>query len=87
MLYNIVLATDTQQHGLVISTHRSPLFEPPSLTYRISLGVTEYPIELPVSYSNFPLAICFTHGNIYIQCYPFNLSHHLLPSPCPKSVL
>jgi len=45
--------------------------------------VTEYQVELPLFYSNFPIAIL--HMVMYMfQCYSFNLSHPLLPSLCPQ---
>ena len=38
------------------------------------------PAELPVLYSNFPLAICFTYGNVHISML---LSQLITPSPLP----
>ena len=49
--------------------------------------VTEYCVELPVLYSEFPLPIYFTCGSIYVSISSLNLSHPLLPILCPKSVL
>ena len=44
---------------------------PPSWASRLPhptpLVVTEYHLELPVLYSNFPLAIYFTHVNVYVS--------------------
>ena len=45
--------------------------------------LTEHQIELPASYSKFPLAICFTNGMYMFQCCSFNSSHPFLPRPCP----
>ena len=49
--------------------------------------VTEHWVELPVSHSNFPLAVYFTYGNVYITTL---LSQFVPPSPSHtvcKSVL
>ena len=45
--------------------------EPPShsLTPIPPIWLTEHWIELPVLYSNFPLAIYFTYGNVYKKLY------------------
>ena len=37
-------------------------------------------VELPVLYSNFPLAICFTYGNVYVLML---LSQFIPPYPSP----
>ena len=37
------------------------------------LGYHRHQAELPMLYSRFPLAICFTHGNVYVNP---NLSVH-----------
>ena len=42
--------------------------------------VTEHWVELPVLYSNFPLAICFTYGSLYVSAL---LSQFVPPSPYP----
>ena len=47
--------------------------------------VTEHQVELPVSYSKFPLAVCFTYGNEYVSMMFFSSSSHpLLPPLCPQ---
>ena len=48
--------------------------------------VTEPQFELPEPYSQFPLAICFTYGNVYAPML-LNSLHPLLPALCPKSAL
>ena len=42
--------------------------------------VTEHQVEFPMVISNFPLAICFTNGNVYISLL---LSQFIPPSPAP----
>ena len=49
--------------------------------------ITEHQTELPVGYSNFPLAIYLIHCDVYISRYSLNLSHPLRPLLCPQSVL
>ena len=55
-----------RQHESAIGTHRClPLkslapSRPSRLSQRIDFG-------FPTSYSNFPLAICFTYGNVYVS--------------------
>ena len=64
MLYNIVLASAVQQRESAISRHVSPPSEtsphPPSEL------AAEYPVELPVLHSKFPLAIWFTYGDVNV---------------------
>ena len=80
----------------VISIHISPpswSFLPPHAPSH-SLRSSQS-IELPVHYSKFPLAICFTHGSVYMSFVWFirfvlllshNLFHpHPQPPPCPQS--
>ena len=45
--------------------------------------ITEYGAELPVLYSTYPLAMCFTHGSGYCQHYCLSLSHPSFPQLCP----
>ena len=53
--------------------------EPPSNPVTPPLEVVaEHRIELPVLYSNFSLAICFTFGNVYVSML---LSQFVSPSP------
>ena len=63
MLYNIVLVSN--QH-----------IKPPSHLPPLEV-VTEHWVELPASYSNFPLAFCFVYNNVYISTL---LSHFVLLS-------
>ena len=51
---------------------------PPHLT------LLEHQVELPVSYSNFPLALCLPYGNVYVSVLPSHSSHPLLPPLCPQ---
>ena len=56
MLHSIVLASSIQQHESAISIH---MFPPPYLLPGL--------IPPSVFYSNFPLSIYFTYGNIYVS--------------------
>ena len=61
----------------------SPPLEPPTSHPIPPLDVVkEHGVELPVSYSKFPLAICFAMAMYMFQCYSVNLSHPLLPPLC-----
>ena len=44
------------------------------------IPVTEHQTELPALHSNFPLAVCFTHGSVYV--YPTSQIHPTLSSLC-----
>ena len=56
-----------------------PLLEPPShCPHSTSLG-HHRGAELSLLYNSFPLAICFTHGIVYIMSMP--LSQFIPPSP------
>ena len=87
MLYNALLVSAVQLKS-VIATYISlplwasfPLHQPPA--HSTPLVVTECWARLPVLYSSFPLAIYFTHGNVYIyQCYFLNSSHALILPLC-----
>ena len=57
LLYNVVLVSTVQQHKSTVCIYISPR----SWT-SFSLPPYPTPNELPVLYSSFPLAICFTHG-------------------------
>ena len=80
LFYSVMLASATQQHNSGLSIHMSPLQKFPSTPYPIPLlqVVTEHNVELSVIYSNLPLAIHFTHGNVYD---PMLLSQFIQPSP------
>ena len=59
--------------------------EPPSISHStppLEL-VTEYSVELPVSQSKFPLAVCFTYGNVYVSML---LSQFVPPLSFPKGL-
>ena len=49
----------------------------PSFPSRLSQSIRP---EHPVLFSNFPLAICFTYGNVYVS---MPLSQYVSPSPSP----
>ena len=63
-------------------TYVSSLLNPPPITNPIPSFyiVTEYWVELPVLYSNFPLPISFTYGDIYVSML---FSQFIPPSPSP----
>ena len=42
--------------------------------------ITEHRAELPLLYGRFPLAICFTHGSVYMSIL---ISQFILPPPPP----
>ena len=44
------------------------------------LGITECQTGLPVLYCSFPLAVCFTHGSVYVWMQP---SQFVPPSSSP----
>ena len=46
------------------------------------LGIIEHQPKLPASESNFPLAICFTYGNVYVSM----LLSQLVPLSFPYCV-
>jgi len=51
---------------------------PPTLpTHPIPLGCTECSIELPMLYSNFPLAICLLCSKVHASVLLFQLVQHL----------
>ena len=82
MLYNIVLVSAIhQQESAMVYICPFPL-EPPShlLSHPIPplWIVTEHWVELPVSYSKFPLAIYFTYANVYVSML---YSQFVPPSP------
>ena len=52
----------------------------PSLLNLTPTPYIEHQIEHPVLHSNFPLAIYFTYGNVYVSVL---LSQFILPSPSP----
>ena len=37
--------------------------------------ITEHRAKLPVLYGNFPLAVYFTHGSVYMSVYSLSSSH------------
>ena len=61
MLYNVVLVSAVQQSKSAVCIHISPPHNIPPL-----LVITEHRAELPVLYGSCPLAICFTHGSVYM---------------------
>ena len=87
-----MLVSGLHQHESAIGIHvyppswtflpPSPPPPPPTPTNPIPLlqVVTEHWVELPVTYGKFPLALCFTFGDVYISML---LSVCLtLPFPC-----
>ena len=60
----------------------SPTYVPSLLTSHPS-RFSQYCIEIPVLYSNFPLAICFTYGNVYVLLLRFQF---VPPSLTPSAL-
>ena len=56
---------------------------PPSWTSHPSRLSQSTWFELPASYNKFPLAVCFTYGNVYVSTL---LSQFIPPSPSTTSV-
>ena len=83
LLYNIVLVSAIQQCESAISIYIVPLFWPflPCHPHPIPLhrAPATY-VTLLMLFSNFPLAIYFTHDNEYISML---LSQFVLPPPSP----
>ena len=86
LLYNIVLASTTHQHELATGIHMFPSSRtpPPSSAsppcpsrLSQSTGLS----FLCVSPSKFPLAICFTYGNVYVSTL---FGQVVPPSPSPN---
>ena len=67
-----MLSSAIQQHesatGVYIYVCVPSLLHPPAISHSTStlLVVTEHWAELPVSHSEFPLAIYFICGNVYV---------------------
>lgn len=80
LLCNDVLVYVVQQCGSAICIHISSPLEPPSHRLRPPLEViTEQGAELLVPCSSFALALCLTHGSVYMSV-PLS---QFLPSPSP----
>ena len=81
LLYNIVLVSAIHQHESATGVHISPpswtSLPPPSPFCCSSLSQSTR-FELPVSYSKFPLAMCFIHGHVYVSML---LAQFAPPSP------
>ena len=76
-----MLVSAIQQCEPAISVHISPSS---STSFPLPIPplwvITEHWGELPVLYNNFPLGLCFTHGDVYMSVL---LSHFVPPSPSP----
>jgi len=66
MLHSFLLYNEVNQ--LYVHTYPlppGPPCRPPPIPL---IGViTEHRVELPMLYSNFPQALCFTHGSVYMS--------------------
>ena len=58
-----------------------PSWPPPIPSIQVT---TEHPAELPAVYNRFPLAICFTHGSVYMS---IRVSQFVLPPPSTHLLL
>ena len=97
LLYNVVLVSAIQQcesmwishimYTYVPSLWSPPLTQPPTIPSLFI--ITGHWAELPVLNNNFPLAIDFTHGSIYIYISMLlpQFIPPLHPPLCPQSVL
>ena len=95
LLYNVVLVSAVQQSESAICIHISPPswtslppHTPPIPPTQVK---TEHGAELPALYSRLPLAICFTHGSVYMsipipQFIPHHLPHRRSTRPFSTSV-
>ena len=82
MLYSVVPVSAIQPRESVITIHTSSLTEPPFFPPQPQPSVlTEHEAELPVSYSDSLLAVCFTHGGVYVSV---PLSQFFPPFPSPN---
>ena len=87
LLYKVVLVPAVQWvNQLYVYIYTLPLGPPSYPPAPLPLqAITEHWAELPVLYSSFPLAICLTHGSVYMSVL---LCQFVLPSPvfiCPLS--
>ena len=82
MLDNTVLVSAVGRHESATGMHMSPPLAPPSPLHLISppRSSRSAGLELPASYSDFPLAVYFTHGNVHDSVL---LSQLAPPSPHP----
>ena len=84
LLYIVVFVSAIQQGESAISMHTPPPswnFLPP-LPHSIPLG--HHWAELPVLWSNFPLAIYSTYGNVYIPMLRSQFVQPSLSPLCPQ---
>ena len=66
--YNIVMISAIYQHKSALAIHMSPLIPPSHLPPHPlpSMLSDSSGFWFPVSYSEYPLAIYFTYGNVYV---------------------
>ena len=87
LLYNVVLVSAIQHESAISVYIVLPFWASFLLPITLLSAITEYQVELPVSYSNFPVAIYFTHDNIFILpmiMYIFQCLSPFVPSsPSP----
>ena len=69
-----------QNESAVCNLYPLPLGPPSHPPHPTPVVLTKHQADLPVLYSSFPLAICFTHGNVYMSML---LSQFVPPSPSP----
>ena len=74
LLYNIVMVSAIHQHESATGIYVTSLLKPPPIPT---------PSHPPGSHrAKFPLAICFTHGEVYVSML---LSQFVPPSPLPSA--
>ena len=67
LLSSVALVAAIHQHESAIHVFSLLSLPPTSHPIPPLWVITEHQAELPALFSNFPLAICFTHGNVYIS--------------------
>ena len=76
-LYNEVKELYVYLYPFPLGTPSHPPLIPPIYV------ITRHQTELPVLYSMFPLAICFTHGSVFTSNLIFQFVPPSLPLLCP----
>jgi len=67
LLYNALLISAIHQYELAIGIYALSLLKLPPTSPSHPSRLSEFWVELPVSYRKFSLAICFTYGCVYFN--------------------
>ena len=73
LLYNVMSVSAVQHPESAMSVCLSPLLSLPLTPHPPLLVIAEHWVELPMSCSSFPWAVCFTRGNV---CMSVLFSQH-----------